>query len=101
VAVNAEFDAVDAFLPVAADLLAPGGRCCILAFHSLEDRPVKRYVRRESRDCVCDGRLPACVCGHRATLVYLTPKPIVAGDAECARNPRARSAKLRAFERAR
>lgn len=99
IAVNGEIDAIEAFLPEALRLLRPGGRCCMITFHSLEDRPVKRFVRREARDCLCDGKIPACVCGHRALLRDLTPHPEIPDEAEVAANPRARSAKLRVFEK--
>ena len=76
-----------------------GGRMAILSFHSLEDRIVKEFLRRESRDCICPPDIPVCVCGHIAQLRVLTPKPLVPDAQEIARNPRARSAKLRVAER--
>jgi 16S rRNA (cytosine1402-N4)-methyltransferase len=98
-AVNGELEAVDQALPRLAGLLAPGGRLAVISFHSLEDRRVKEYFRREGRDCVCPPGLPECRCGHRAFWKVLTTKPQVAGDEEMIANPRSRSAKLRAAER--
>jgi len=71
----------------------------VISFHSLEDRIVKQFMRREASDCICPPRLPVCVCGHQATLRPLTKKPLVASAEETARNPRSRSAKLRAAVR--
>ncbi|MER3420007.1 MAG: 16S rRNA (cytosine(1402)-N(4))-methyltransferase, partial [Chloroflexota bacterium] len=68
-------------------------------YHSLEDRIVKEFMRRESRDCVCPPALPTCVCGHRATLREVTRRPIRPSAAEIAANPRARSARMRVAER--
>lgn len=107
IAVNDELGALETVLPQAVDLLAPGGRLAVIAFHSLEDRLVKQFFQREARDCICDtlpgyvrSRVPQpCRCGHRATLRILTRKPIQAGDAEIAENSRSRSAKLRIAER--
>jgi 16S rRNA (cytosine1402-N4)-methyltransferase len=70
----------------------------IIAFHSLEDRIVKEFIRREATDCICPPRLPVCVCGHKARLRMVTRKPAVPGPEEIARNPRSRSAKLRVAE---
>ncbi len=103
--VNGELDSLDAALPQAHSLLGfgpdgrHGGRLVIIAFHSLEDRLVKRYFQRESKDCLCPPGVPVCRCGHRATLRVLTPKAVRPSAEEVARNPRARSAVLRAAER--
>lgn len=99
IAVNDELEALGEALPQARDLLRPGGRLAVIAFHSLEDRLVKRFYQRESRDCVCPPRVPVCVCEHQATLKVLTPKPVRPTDDEVARNPRSRSARLRVAER--
>ena len=98
IAVNDELDVLRAALPAATSILAPGGRLAVISFHSLEDRIVKEFFRRESRDCICPPEQPVCTCGHRATLHIITPKPITATSTEAAFNPRARSAKLRVAE---
>jgi len=98
-AVNGELEAVETFLRVAVDLLAPGGRLVVISFHSLEDRLVKRFFRAEAATCVCPPRQPVCTCGHSPRLRILTRKPITPSDEELASNPRSRSAKLRAAER--
>jgi 16S rRNA (cytosine1402-N4)-methyltransferase len=109
IAVNHELERLEAALPQIVDLLAKGpldaqggadsvGRLVIISFHSLEDRIVKEYLRRESTDCICPPRLPVCVCGHKARLRLLTRKPAIPTEEEILRNPRARSAKLRAAE---
>ena len=99
IAVNQELDRVETFLPQAVAALKSGGRLAIISFHSLEDRIVKEYFRRESRDCICPPRQPICTCGHTATLKEISRKPITPGEAEIAANPRARSAKLRVVEK--
>ena len=99
IAVNEELDALRQALPQARDLLRPGGRLAVIAFHSLEDRLVKQFYRQESRDCVCPPELPVCVCQHQATLRVLTSKPVRPTAGEIARNPRSRSARLRIAER--
>jgi len=99
IAVNRELDALAEALPQALDLLAPGGRLVVISFHSLEDRIVKRFLRRESRDCICPPETPICTCGHRARLRVLTPKPVRPSPEEVAANPRSRSARLRAAQR--
>ena len=75
-AVNQELISLEAVLPQAVDLLVPGGRLVVIAFHSLEDRIVKRFIVRESKDCICPPGIPQCVCGHVASLKRLTKKPI-------------------------
>lgn len=101
IAINDELGALERFLPQAINLLAPGGRLAIISFHSLEDRIVKHYFRREAKDCLCPPRQPVCTCGHLATVKIITAKPIVADPTEIQNNPRARSAKLRVVERVR
>jgi 16S rRNA (cytosine1402-N4)-methyltransferase len=98
-AVNDELEALSQALVQVCDLLRPKGRLAIIAFHSLEDRVVKRYYRQESQDCLCPPEMPVCVCEHRATLRVLTSKPIRPTAEEIARNPRSRSARLRIAER--
>jgi 16S rRNA (cytosine1402-N4)-methyltransferase len=99
IAVNDELATLRAALPQAVELLAPGGRLVVIAFHSLEDRIVKRFMRRESKDCICPKELPICTCDHQASLDVMTRKPIRPSDEEVAANPRSRSARLRVAER--
>lgn len=99
IAVNQELEAVEAVLPRAVEALKPGGRLAVIAFHSLEDRLVKQFFRRESTDCICPPRLPVCVCGHKASIQELTRRPIRPGEAEIQSNPRSRSARLRAAQK--
>jgi len=99
IAVNGELDALTAALPQALDLLAPGGRIAVIAFHSLEDRIVKQWMRAEARGCICPPQAPVCICGRTPRLRILTPHPQVADAVEVAANPRAGSAKLRVAER--
>jgi len=99
IAVNQELERVENVLPQAVAALKSAGRLAIISFHSLEDRLVKEYFRRESRDCICPPRQPVCTCGHKATLKEISRKPITPGEAEIKANPRARSAKLRVVEK--
>ena len=99
IAVNQELDHLERFLADGFDVLRPGGRLVIISFHSLEDRLVKNAFRRWSRTCLCPPRALVCQCGWSQKVKVLTKRPVVAGDAETAANPRARSAKLRAVER--
>lgn len=120
IAVNDELGALEEALPVSTALLAPGGRLAVISFHSLEDRIVKEFVRREAANCLLPPRLFAEQCPHLVAsgsgprgciylaardcdyvprLVELTRKPVVAADSEVADNPRSRSAKLRVAER--
>ena len=97
--VNDELGALDDVLPQIVTLLAAKGRFAIITFHSLEDRIVKQFIQRETRDCICPPNLPGCVCGHRAQLRAITKKPIEPDEAEVRENPRSRSAKLRIAEK--
>lgn len=99
IAVNGELQALEAVLPQAVESLAPGARLVVIAFHSLEDRLVKTFFQRESRDCICPPRQPLCTCDHHATVRLVTSKPITPRADEIARNPRARSARLRCVEK--
>jgi len=96
IAVNGELEGLEAFLEASIDLLQPSGRLAIISFHSLEDRIVKRALRRLSGQCECDRRLPVCACNARRAVEILTRRPVTPTDAELVENPRARSAKLRA-----
>jgi 16S rRNA (cytosine1402-N4)-methyltransferase len=99
IAVNDELATLEKALPQAVDVLAPGGRLVVISFHSLEDRIVKRFMRRESRDCICPPEAPVCTCDHQATLRLITRKPIRPTAEETTANPRSRSARLRIAER--
>jgi 16S rRNA (cytosine1402-N4)-methyltransferase len=99
IAVNHELESIEKALPMAIDLLAPGGRLAVVAFHSLEDRLVKQFFRRESQDCICPPEQPVCTCGHHASLLEITRHPIQSGEAELDKNPRSRSARLRVAEK--
>lgn len=99
IAVNGELEALETVLPQAVQVLQPEGRLAIIAFHSLEDRIVKQFMRRESIDCICPPRQPVCTCGHKASLREVTSKPIRPQEEEVRGNPRSRSARLRVAER--
>ncbi len=99
IAVNEELQSLEAFLPQAVAALAPGGRLAVISFHSLEDRIVKQFFRRESRDCICPPEQPVCTCGHKATIVEINRHPIEARAEEIEANPRSRSARLRVAEK--
>ena len=94
--VNDELKHLQSGLDLAVSVLKPGGRICIISFHSLEDRIVKGRFRVLSRGCICLPRTPICVCGHKPSLQILTKRPITPQPEEIGRNPRSRSAKLRA-----
>jgi 16S rRNA (cytosine1402-N4)-methyltransferase len=98
-AVNDEVAALEEGLAAAEAALAPGGRLVVLAYHSVEDRLVKRFLRSAERGCTCPPRQPVCTCGRLPTLRRLTRRPVRPEEGEIARNPRARSARLRAAER--
>ncbi|MBI4927758.1 MAG: 16S rRNA (cytosine(1402)-N(4))-methyltransferase RsmH [Anaerolineae bacterium] len=99
IAVNQELQAIESVLPQAVQALKPGGRLAVISFHSLEDRLVKQFMRRESRDCICPPEQPVCTCGHHAIIREINRHPIEADEAETTENPRARSAKLRVAEK--
>ena len=82
------------------DLLNPGGRICIITFHSLEDRIVKRIFRKNENPCTCPPDFPKCVCGKISKGKVITRKPILPSEEELEENRRSKSAKLRIFERA-
>lgn len=100
IAVNEEMEALEAALPAIRDVLNAGGVFVVIAYHSLEDRAVKNAFREWSRDCICPPELPACVCRGRALGETLTRKVVRPSVQEVERNPRARSARLRAWRRA-
>ena len=97
--VNHELEVLDRGLRAAVRWANPGGRICVIAYHSLEDRIVKHVFAELSQGCTCPPDLPVCVCGKKPK-VRLTPrKPILPSDEEIEENPRARSAKLRVCEK--
>jgi 16S rRNA (cytosine1402-N4)-methyltransferase len=98
-AVNHELANLQQALPQCLDILGPGGRLAVIAFHSLEDKIVKNFFRTESRDCLCPPDTPLCQCKHTAQIKIITKKVIIPARSETASNPRARSAKLRAAEK--
>lgn len=99
IAVNDEMTALERFLDQAVDCLNPSGTLVILSYHSLEDRRVKQFFVRESRDCICPPRTPVCVCSHKASLATVTKRALRPGADEVKANPRARSARLRVARR--
>lgn len=99
IAVNRELTNVETVLPQAIDALSPGGRLAIIAFHSLEDRIVKHFLRQWSDACTCPPDTPHCDCRARARVRLIKPFPVRPSEDEIARNARARSARLRVVER--
>jgi len=99
IAVNDELDPLADSVRMLSDMLKPGGRLCIITFHSLEDRIVKNTYRELANPCTCPPGMPVCVCGKRPTVKLVTRKPIVASPEELAANPRSRSASLRVLEK--
>jgi 16S rRNA (cytosine1402-N4)-methyltransferase len=96
IAVNDELAQLDAALPLAWELLRPGGRLAAISFHSLEDRRVKRFFAARARGCICPPELPVCVCGHEPEAELLTRRAVAPTPGEIASNPRSKSAHLRA-----
>jgi 16S rRNA (cytosine1402-N4)-methyltransferase len=99
IAVNGELASIQAVLPQALSLLRPGGRLAVIAFHSLEDRIVKRFMQEEARLCRCPATQPVCTCDRRPALRLVTRHAIQASPAETAANRRSRGARLRVAER--
>ncbi len=99
IAVNGELSAIEEMMRAAIPRLNPGGRLCVITFHSLEDRIVKSAITEASRGCVCPPEFPVCVCGRTPQVRQITRKPIEAGAQELEENPRSRSAKLRVAEK--
>ena len=99
IAVNRELEGLGEFLETSVDLLQAGGRLAVISFHSLEDRVVKRTLRRLAGQCECNPRLPRCQCGARRVVEILTRRPVAPSEREVGENPRARSAKLRGAEK--
>ena len=99
IAVNDELGEVERMMETAPDKLSPGGRLCVISFHSLEDRIVKTGIARRENGCTCPREAPVCTCGFVRTLRSVSRKPILPSEEEIERNPRSRSAKLRVAER--
>jgi 16S rRNA (cytosine1402-N4)-methyltransferase len=99
IAVNGELDSLESVLPQTISVLRSGGRLAVIAFHSLEDRIVKQFFRRESKDCLCPPKQPVCTCNHQSSLKDLTPHPVRPTAEEIQSNPRSRSARLRIAEK--
>jgi 16S rRNA (cytosine1402-N4)-methyltransferase len=99
IAVNQELASLAEALPWAHGLLGFGSRLVVISYHSLEDRIVKQYIQRESRDCICPPEQPVCTCGHKATLRPVSRGAVMPSREEVASNPRSRSARLRVAER--
>ena len=99
IAVNDELNSVAKAMDAAIPCLNPGGRLAVITFHSLEDRIVKNAMAAAAKGCICPPEFPVCVCGRKPQVTVLTRKPIVSGEEELERNPRARSAKLRVCEK--
>ena len=96
---NRELEVLRDTLDDMIELLNTGGRICIITFHSLEDRIVKSIFKRNEDPCTCPSHFPVCVCGKKPQVKLVNKKPIISGDEELQRNPRARSAKLRICEK--
>ena len=99
IAANEELVGLDRFVDDAVSVLEPGARVAVISFHSLEDRIVKRALRRLEGECTCPPGLPVCACGAKKIVTVLTHRPVTATDEEIDRNPRSRSAKLRVAEK--
>jgi len=99
IAVNNELDRIRQFMEEMLDWLNPGGRVCVLSFHSGEDRIVKQQLKKLATGCICPPKLPVCACGRKPSVRILTKKALRPGVAEVAANPMARSTRLRAAER--
>lgn len=98
IALNRELDVLENTLDEMIGLLAPGGRLCVITFHSLEDRIVKSCFKRNENPCTCPGNFPVCVCGKKSKGQMVTRKPMLPSEEEIAGNSRAKSAKLRVFQ---
>ncbi len=99
IAVNRELEILNDALGAAVQVLRPGGRLCVITFHSLEDRVVKHLLRRMAAPCSCPREVPVCVCGGKKKIKLITSKPVLPSKVELGENPRARSAKLRIAEK--
>jgi 16S rRNA (cytosine1402-N4)-methyltransferase len=99
IACNRELDVLENSLDGMIDFLNPGGRICVITFHSLEDRIVKNNFRRNENPCTCPPSIPVCVCGKVSKGKVITRKPILPSEQELSENSRSASAKLRVFQK--
>jgi 16S rRNA (cytosine1402-N4)-methyltransferase len=99
IAVNGEIEGLERLVEEAVGLLRPGGRLAVIAYHSLEDRAVKRQMRALADRCVCPPKLPVCGCGRESLIRLVTTRPVRPAESEIRENPRSRSARLRVAER--
>jgi 16S rRNA (cytosine1402-N4)-methyltransferase len=99
IAVNKELEVLERFMAQITDFLNPGGRLCVLAFHSLEDRIVKRHLKALEKGCICPPALPICACGKKPVVRLLTRRVVRPTAQEIAANPMARSTRLRAAQK--
>lgn len=99
IAINKELEVIETVIEQGVEILKPGGRMAIITFHSLEDRIVKKMFQNLAKGCTCPQDFPVCVCGKKAIVRIITPKPILPKEEELLNNPRARSAKLRVIEK--
>ncbi|MDZ7798208.1 MAG: 16S rRNA (cytosine(1402)-N(4))-methyltransferase RsmH [Patescibacteria group bacterium] len=97
--VNDELDNLKKALPQTLEILEKGGRLGVISFHSLEDRIVKNFFKKEAKKCICPPEFPVCRCGHEKSLKIITKKPVRASEEEIKKNPKSRSAKLRIAEK--
>tara|TARA_Y100001936_G_scaffold76903_1_gene75388 strand:+ start:26373 stop:27275 length:903 start_codon:yes stop_codon:yes gene_type:complete len=99
IAVNDELSALETALNESLTVIGEGGRIAVISYHSLEDRIVKNFFKKQSSECICPPRSPVCICKHEKTIKIISKKPIIPSTNEVNNNPRSRSAKLRIAER--
>jgi 16S rRNA (cytosine1402-N4)-methyltransferase len=97
--VNNELGILEETIDNAIEVLKPGGRLCIITFHSLEDRIIKDTFKKKVKPCTCPPQFPICICGKKQSAEFVTRKPIISSEVELNENPRARSAKLRVIRK--
>lgn len=97
--VNEELDSLKKVLEYGIMVMEKGARMSVITFHSLEDRIVKNFFKRESIDCLCDSEIPMCICGHKKSIKIINKKPIIPSEKEIKNNARSRTAKLRVVEK--
>jgi len=99
ITVNNELENIESTLKQAIEIMPSESKIAVISFHSLEDKIVKHFFQKESKNCICPPEIPECRCEHKTSLKIKTKKPIIASEEEVAENPRSRSAKLRVAER--